>query len=93
MTAEFLDSSARIVDAILDTGDQPKRFTLTSALYRHIDFPDGRPGEVYQATEVPERLYGCALLVEPGAHHAWSIRTEAGKLWNERGPVSYLGPE
>jgi hypothetical protein len=92
MTTEFLDASAPIVDAILEAGDQPSSFTVTTDLYRHIDFEGTGKAKSHQGHyhgERPETLYGCRVFVEPGCHHTWSIRTERGELWDASGRRVY----
>ena len=62
-------------------GPEPIGWTVTSEMYRQLDYP-GEPFEHFKAADAAiysgelKPLYGLPVSIETGAHHAWSLRTD-----------------
>jgi hypothetical protein len=96
MSAEDFFAGAELtLLAVLDAGDAPASWTITSALYLHLDDSADWRAHAKRAEyggEPARPLYGVPVQVEPGAHHAWKLRSAAGETWDERGRVIYHTP-
>jgi hypothetical protein len=90
---DFFAAAERVLLEVIDAGETPASWRLTSSLYIHLE--EGQDWRIHArrveqlAAEEPRPLYGLAVYVEPGAHHAWDLRTSEGQKWDERGRVVY----
>jgi hypothetical protein len=92
MSDEFFPAAESALAAATASGETPAGWTLTSALYIHLD--DARDWREHAARaehghEPPRPLYGLPVALTAGAWHSWTLRCESGAAWNQGGRVTY----
>ncbi|HEV7658848.1 MAG TPA: hypothetical protein VGO55_03280 [Allosphingosinicella sp.] len=85
-TETYAEMEAALLDAVelhLEGGAAPIGWTLTTEMYRQLDYG----GDHFQSAdraifygEPPKELYQLPVGLEDGAHHAWGLRFERGPL-------------
>jgi hypothetical protein len=98
MTATFHAESLAAVAAARAAGETPARWTLTSALYEHLESELDRNAWRIHARaaelgrETPRPWLGLPVEIKPGAHHGWTLHTESGQFWDRGGRIVYSVP-